>query len=131
MSREEDEIRQLIADAQQAQFDVPALMALHDEDAVVVNMAGRRVFGRPAFEAAMTQALASALQHVPTVMQVDRVQFLGPECALVFCTKTVHDHRPAADRTELPGRAGMTTYVVVRRRDGWRIACAQTTPLAG
>jgi uncharacterized protein (TIGR02246 family) len=93
-------------------------------------MAGRRLFGRPAFEEAMQQALASPLQHVPTATVVDRVRFLTPDCAVVSCTKTVYDHRSAADRDDLPGRVGVMTYVVLRKGDGWVIASAQTTPLA-
>lgn len=128
---DEGEIRQLIADAQERQFDVTELMKLHDDDAVIVNMAGRRVFGKGAFEEAMRQALSSALRHVPTVTVVDRVRFLTPDCAVVSCTKTVHDQRQASDKTALPGSVGMMTCVVVRKRDGWVIASAQTTPLAG
>jgi uncharacterized protein (TIGR02246 family) len=131
MSPQEAEIRQLIADAQKYQFDVPQLMKLHDDEVVIVNMAGRRLFGKAAFEEAMKQALSSALQHVPTVTEIDRVHILAPGCAVVSCTKTVHDQRPAGDRTPLPGSVGMMTCVVVRRGDAWVIASAQTTPLAG
>jgi uncharacterized protein (TIGR02246 family) len=130
MSPQEAQVRRLVADAQEYQFDVAELMKLHDDDAVIVNMAGRRLFGRPAFEEAMQQALASPLQHVPTATVVDRVRFLTPDCAVVSCTKTVYDHRSADDRDDLPGRVGVMTYVVVRKGDGWVIASAQTTPLA-
>ena len=44
MSPEETEIRRLVAAAQQHQFNVDELMQLHDDDAVVINMAGRRLF---------------------------------------------------------------------------------------
>lgn len=131
MTPAEAEIRQLIADAQTHQFDVAQLMKLHDDEVVVVNMAGRRLFGKAAFADAMTQALSTALRHVPTVTQVDRVHFLGPACAAVSCTKTVHDERSAAERTTLPGSVGMLTCVVVRKDDRWVIASAQTTPVAG
>jgi uncharacterized protein (TIGR02246 family) len=130
MSPQEVEIRQLVAAAQARQFDVAPLMVLHDDEAVVVNMAGRRVFGKPAFEAAMQQALSSALRQVPTTTEVDRVRFLTPDCAVVSCTKTVHDQRAADDTPPLPGRVGLMTYVVVRRERGWVIASAQTTPLS-
>jgi uncharacterized protein (TIGR02246 family) len=131
LSPQEAEIRQLIADAQKHQFDVTELMKLHDDDAVIINMAGRRLFGWKAFEEAMKQALSSPLQHVPTVTDIDRVHFLTPSCAVVSCTKTVHDHRPAAQKTALPGSVGMMTYVVVQKASRWLIASAQTTPLAG
>jgi uncharacterized protein (TIGR02246 family) len=130
MSPQEVEIRQLVAAAQAHQFDVAGLMALHDDEAVVINMVGRRVFGKPAFEAVMQQALSSALRQVPTTTEIDRVRFLTPDCALVSCTKTVHDQRAQAEAQPLPGRVGLMTYVVVRRDQGWVIASAQTTPLA-
>ncbi|KQY88936.1 SgcJ/EcaC family oxidoreductase [Pelomonas sp. Root1444] len=130
MSPQEAQIHQLVADAQKYQFDVAELMKLHVDDAVIVNMAGRRLFGKQAFEAAMSQALASPLQHVSTATVVDRVRFLTHDCALVSCTKTVHDHRAVGDQSALPGRVGVMTYVVVRQGGGWAIASAQTTPLA-
>lgn len=130
MSPQEAQIHQLVADAQKYQFDVAELMKLHVDDAVIVNMAGRRLFGKQAFEAAMSQALASPLQHVPTTTVIDSVRFVTPDCAVVSCTKTVHDQRADADRSALPGRIGMMTYVVVRQGGGWVIASAQTTPLA-
>lgn len=129
MSPEETEIRRLIADAQQHQFNVAELMELHDDDAVVINMAGRRLFGKPAFREAMEQALASSLQHVPTVTEIDRVHFVAPGCAVASCTKTVHDQRPQAEQTALPGSVGLLTYVLVQKQGRWVIASAQTTPL--
>jgi uncharacterized protein (TIGR02246 family) len=125
----EAEIRQLIADAQAHQFDVVKLLKLHDDEVVIVNIAGRRVFGKAAFADAMTQALSSPLQHVPATLAVERVQFLAPDCALVSCSKTVQDRRPAAERSALPGTVGATSYVVVRRGERWVIALAQTTAL--
>jgi uncharacterized protein (TIGR02246 family) len=130
MDAEEARIRRLVADAQKHQFDVAELMKLHRDDAVITNMAGRRVFGKQAFEEAMRQAMASPLQHVPAELEVDRVQFLAPDCAIAFCTKTVHDQRAAPDRTALPASVGMTSYVVVRQAGAWVIAAAQTTPLS-
>lgn len=130
MSPDEAQVRRLVADAQDHQFDVARLMALHDEDVVVVNMAGRRVFGRKAFAEAMEQAMASSLRHVPATVEIDRVHFLSRDCALVSCTKTVHDGRPAPDQSALPAGTGWLTYVVVRRASRWVIASAQTTPHA-
>jgi uncharacterized protein (TIGR02246 family) len=127
---EEAAIRRLVADAQKHQFDVAELMKLHHDDVVITNMAGRRVFGKQAFAEAMARAMASPLQHVPTDVDVDRVQFLSADCAIAFCTKTVHDQRPGADKTALPASVGMMSYVCVRQAGGWAIAAAQTTPVA-
>ncbi|MEU9899560.1 hypothetical protein ACIBCS_11145 [Streptomyces phaeochromogenes] len=52
-------IRELVARSQEAQTDPEVLPALHTSDLVLINLAGRRVFGREAFESAMTAALAS------------------------------------------------------------------------
>lgn len=131
MDAEEAAIRRLVAEAQKHQFDVAQLMALHDDDVVVTNMAGRRVVGKKAFADAMEKALSSALRHVPATTEVDSVRFLSPDCALVACTKTVHDERPAAEKTRLPASVGVMTYVVVRKGGRWVIASAQTTPVAG
>src|SRR5688572_16239936 len=98
MDAEEAAIRGLVADAQKHQFNVAQLMALHYDDVIVTNMAGRRVVGKKAFADAMETALSSALRHVPTTTEVDSVRFLSPDCAIVACTKTVHDERPAAER---------------------------------
>lgn len=127
---EESAIRQLIAQAQAHQFDLVELMKLHDDDVVITNMAGRRVFGKQAFSEAMGRALSSGLQHVHTTVEVDRVRFLSPDCAIVWCTKTVHDHRPTPEKNALPGSMGLMTCVVVKRGGHWLIASAQTTPVA-
>jgi hypothetical protein len=41
----------------------------------------------------------------------------------------VQDRR-AGDRAPLPAAEGVMTYVVVRSDHGWKIASAQTTPVA-
>lgn len=46
-------VRAVVEAAQESQSDVRALMALHTEDAVIVNLAGRRVRGRADFERVM------------------------------------------------------------------------------
>lgn len=61
-----------------------------------------------------------------TAVEVIEVRPITADVALVSCVKTVHDERPEADRTALPG-AGALSYVVVRTDAGWRISLAQTT----
>lgn len=122
------EIHQLVRQAQDFQFDPEPFLDLHTPDAVVVNIAGRRVLGRDALGEAMRAALASPLQDVVTTAEVHDIRPLAPGVALVSCTKRVEDAR--ADRTtELP-TVGSLTYVVVRSDGRWRIASAQTTPVA-
>ncbi|ARQ67902.1 SgcJ/EcaC family oxidoreductase [Streptomyces marincola] len=127
---EERRIRDLIARSEAAQTDAAALPKLHTDDAVIVNVAGRRLFGRESFASAMAEALASPLAHVRTALDIDDIRFAGPDVAIVSLTKTIHDERPGADdRSALP-LTGVMTCVLRREGDDWRIALAQTTPVA-
>ena len=58
---EQDElaIRQLVDDVQANQFDVEPFLALHTDDAIIVNFGGRRVAGKDALRQAMTAALGT------------------------------------------------------------------------
>ena len=127
----DEEIRALVQAAHAAQSDVDALMRLHTESVSIINFGGRRLFGRDTFRGAMVQALSSDLRDVPTSVTVDRIELLADRAAVVSCTKTVHDQRGPNNHARLPGTLGMLTYVVVKGAAGWRIASAQTTPVAG
>ena len=52
-----DEIVELIATAARHQSDPDEFLALHTDEVVIVNIAGRRVIGREDFAAAMRSAL--------------------------------------------------------------------------
>lgn len=130
-STADEEIRALVQAAHAAQSDVDALMRLHTESVSIVNFGGRRLFGRETFREAMVQAMSSNLRDVPTSVTVDRIELLSDGAAVVSCTKAVHDQRGPSEHTRLPGAIGMLTYVVVKGAAGWRIASAQTTPVAG
>ncbi|MEU9955905.1 SgcJ/EcaC family oxidoreductase [Streptomyces sp. NPDC050982] len=127
---DERRIRELVARSQEAQTDAEVLPALHTSDLVLINLAGRRVFGREAFASAMTAALASPLRDVRTTLEVDDIRFVRPDVAIVSLTKTVHDERPDTQGPSgFPARGAMT-YVLTRDEDeDWHIALAQTTPI--
>jgi uncharacterized protein (TIGR02246 family) len=123
-------IRRTVAEAQAHQGDVEAFMALHTAEAIIVNIAGRRVLGSDAIRVALRQALATPLAQVITTTEVDDIRFVRPDVAIVSCTKHVHDRRSAANDGQaapMPTHARLT-YVMVREADRWRIASAQTTP---
>ena len=122
-----NDINDLVAAAVRHQSEVEPFLALHTEDVVIVNIAGRRVLGRQELEAAMRGALAGSLADVTTTVDVEDIRFLRPDVALVSCTKRVHDARSAGG-DELPARGAMS-YIVTDSGDGWRIALAQTTPM--
>ncbi|GAA1107739.1 SgcJ/EcaC family oxidoreductase [Nocardiopsis composta] len=127
---DEARIRELVARSQQAQNDPEVLPELHTSDAVIINIAGRRLFGREAFASAMAEALSSPLKDVRTTLEVKDVRFAAPDVAVVSLVKTVHDERPGAQGgSPLPAEGAMS-YVLTRDGDDWRIALAQTTPIA-
>lgn len=127
-STDEREIRDLVARADQAQSDAVVLPELHTDEMVIVNIAGRRLFGREAFTQAMSAALGSALKDVRTSVDVLDIRALTTDAVLVSCLKTVHDNRPDAEPGALPA-TGALTYVALRTAAGWRLALAQTTPI--
>ncbi|WP_232663542.1 YybH family protein [Pseudonocardia sp. TRM90224] len=123
-------IRQTVEEAQRFQSDVEPFIALHTEDAIIVNIAGRRVLGRANIRDAMRSALATPLANVLTTTEVVDIRFPTPDVAVVSCNKHVSDQRTPESATELPTRANLA-YVMVRNGDAWRIASAQTTPVVG
>jgi uncharacterized protein (TIGR02246 family) len=125
-------VRRVVTDAQRLQNDVDGFTGLLTDDVAIVNFGGRRVQGRGAVRAAMEQALASPLADVTTTQEVHDVRFPRSDVAVVDCVKFVHDARdPATTEGEPPLRdRGMLTFVLVEQPAGWRIAVAQTTPVA-
>jgi uncharacterized protein (TIGR02246 family) len=125
-------IRSLVAEAQATQLDVEPFVALHEPGGIVVNVAGRRVLGRDALQAAMEQALATPLRQVLTTADIDDIRFVRPDVAIVSCSKHLDDRRDGSSDDSpvtFPPEARLT-YVVVENGDHWRIALAQTTPIA-
>jgi uncharacterized protein (TIGR02246 family) len=120
-------IRQTVADAGKHQNDTEPFTALHTADAIIVNIAGRRVLGRDAIHEAMAKALETPLAQVRTTVEIEDIRFATPDVAIVSCVKYVSDER-AEPRAGLPGK-GSLVYVLVREPDAWRIASAQTTPI--
>jgi uncharacterized protein (TIGR02246 family) len=121
-------IRALVDEAEAHQLDPDPFLALHTDDAIVVNFGGRRVLGRAALEDAMRGALASPLAKVLTTFDVHDIRFVRPDVAIVSATKHVSDERGTDDTF---ASQGSTSFVVVDDGGTWRIALAQTTPIAG
>ncbi|GAB2823881.1 hypothetical protein GCM10022221_22480 [Actinocorallia aurea] len=121
-------IRQVVAEAERHQNDLEPFLALHTAETIIVNIAGRRVLGRDALRQAMEAALASPLAQVRTRQEIVDVSFAAPGVAIVSCVKHVSDEREGGGG--LPS-SGSLTYVLVEEQGAWRIASAQTTPIAG
>ena len=79
----------------------------------------------------MEQALASPLARVVTSTEIHDIRFLRPDVAVVSCTKHVSDERAADDAPDRLPSKGSLTYGVIHEDGQWRIALAQTTPVAG
>lgn len=126
---DEQRIRELVARSQEALLDPDVLPALHTANLVIVNIAGRRLFGREAFASAMAEALSSPLKDIRTSLEIDDIRFTTPDVAVVSLTKTVHNERSEAEGSSEPPSVGVMTYVLTRQGDDWRIALAQTTPV--
>lgn len=122
------EIRQLVDRLQATQSDIEPFLALHTPAAVIVNFGGRRVLGKADIHRAMQAALTSPLAQVTTTAEVDDIRYVRPDVAVVSCTKHVSDHRDPAHTVTTTGRL---TYLVVEEGGEWRVALAQTTPVAG
>ncbi|WP_433161935.1 SgcJ/EcaC family oxidoreductase [Kribbella sp. CA-247076] len=127
-TEDEQAIHELVQQADKAQSDADLLPELHTAEMVIVNIAGRRLFGREAFTEAMAAALGSGLKNVRTSVEIVDLRALTADVVLVSCVKTVYDERPDADPGALPA-TGALTYAVLRTSTGWRLALAQTTPI--
>jgi len=124
----EAEIRRFVDAAVEHQSDVDPFLALHSDDIVLVNLAGRRVIGKEALGAAMTEGLKSRMANVMTHNEVLDITFIDADTAVVSCLKRITDENPDAEEGSFPAEANLT-YVVTRRGGGWLIALAQTTPI--
>lgn len=127
MDDSDQELVELVNAAQANQSDVEPFLALHTSEAVIVNFGGRRVLGARELRSVMEAALASPLADVTTSAEVHDIRYLRPDVALISCTKHVTDAR--SDGGDLDSQ-GALSYVAVRDDDTWRIALAQTTPIA-
>jgi uncharacterized protein (TIGR02246 family) len=124
----EGAIRRLVGALQASQSDVEPFLALHTRGAIVVNFGGRRVLGRDDLWRAMESALASPLAAVTTTAEIHDIRFVRPDVAIVSCTKHVTDARDASEKF---ATLGSLSYLVVEEDGEWRVALAQTTPVAG
>jgi uncharacterized protein (TIGR02246 family) len=125
-------IRRTVADAEKYQIDPDPFVALHTADAIIVNIAGRRVFGRDSIYEAMKNALATPLAKVLTKTEIEDIRFASSDVAIVSCVKHVSDERDASPNTSRSARLpskGALTYVMVKEQNAWRIAAALTTPI--
>ena len=124
----EAEIHRLVAAAVEHQSNVEPFLALHTDEIVLVNLAGRRVIGKAALGTAMTEGLKTRKAKVMTHSEVVDITFIDADAAVVSCLKHITDENRDAQQRSIPAEASLT-YVVKREGATWLIALAQTTPI--
>jgi uncharacterized protein (TIGR02246 family) len=127
MKTDLDQIRELVANAEKLQLDPDAFIPLHTPDVVLVNIAGRRVFGRDTLDGIYREALRSPLAQVITHNELVDVRFVRPDVAIASVVKHVTDQRESG--ADFPARGHLTYLVTKDPGEGWRIALAHTTPV--
>jgi uncharacterized protein (TIGR02246 family) len=120
-------IRKVVSDLEAQQSDLDGFTQLLTHDAVLINIAGRRVRGRDQIYAAMKAGLATPMAQVLTRHEIEDVRLLRPDVALVSCNKYVDDQR-GEGHPVMPAEARMT-LVLLKDQDTWLAASLQTTPL--
>ncbi|ADD42609.1 SgcJ/EcaC family oxidoreductase [Stackebrandtia nassauensis] len=129
MNTEIEAIHRTFAEYQEHQTEPEPFLAMHRDETIVVNIAGRRVLGKEALAQAMTAALASPLAQVRTTLDIEDVRFVREDVALVSAIKNVHDERDEKDEADagFPS-TGALTLLLSKEEGQWRVALAQTTP---
>ncbi len=128
--REEEvqSINQLIADAERFQNDPDKYSQLHTEDAIIVNVAGRRIIGRDAFYQVMKEAVKTTLVDVPTKTDIKNITFIRSDVAIVSCLKLIADNRDIREKDKFEeGSKANQTFVATKEHGNWSIAMAQST----
>lgn len=118
-SRDEDTIRQMVADAirQLNQGDVTAIRAFWDEDADYVGIDGQFIRNRQAMEVFFAQLLkAGAGTETATI---ERVRFLRSDLAIVDGSWTLTDAK-GKDGKALPVIRGRGCEIVQKKKGHWR-----------
>ncbi|KAB8184762.1 SgcJ/EcaC family oxidoreductase [Nonomuraea phyllanthi] len=119
MNADIEAIEQVVRDAEELQSDVDGFTGLLTDEVSLINFTGIRLRGRDQVRKVMAQALRTPLKDVLTKNELLDITFLRPDVALAALTKHVND-----------GRTGALTFVLVKDEGAWRIALAQTTPVA-
>lgn len=108
----------------QWQRNADAFLALFAPDAVWTNPVGRRLTGFDEIARFTREGLAAAPPDVFATYTVERVNFLGPDVAIV----NVRSRAVTAERMPIPGEPeGAKLYVLTRHRKDWLFAAAHNT----
>ena len=108
----------------QWQRNADAFLALFAPDAVWTNPVGRRLTGLAEIAPFTRQGLAASPPDMFATYEVEHVNFLGPDVAVV----NVRSRAVTADRTPIPGEPdGAKLYVLVRHKKDWLLAAGHNT----
>jgi uncharacterized protein (TIGR02246 family) len=127
-SLDERAIKQLVADAERFQNDAEAFAGLLTEDITLINFTGIRLIGRDEVYRVMKQAVASSLARILTKQEVEYINFLRPDVAIMTGIKSI-----VADADDLDfvskGEQARLTFVLVKHDNEWLISHIQNTPI--
>jgi uncharacterized protein (TIGR02246 family) len=113
-----------VVENSQWQRNADAFLALFAPDAVWTNPVGRRLAGLEEISRFTRQGLASSPPDVFATYEVEHVNFLGDDVAVV----NVRSRAVTADRAPIPGEPdGAKLYVLVRHNKDWLLAAGHNT----
>jgi len=104
--------------------DLHAYAALYSKNAGYVSRAGMLLHGRAEIEQHHATAFAGALRNTRLSLKARRISFLTPMVALVHADVELNKPESEAHTT-----LAITTFVVARVDEGWRICAAHTTEI--
>jgi uncharacterized protein (TIGR02246 family) len=102
--------------------DLHAYAALYVRNASYVSRAGMLLNGRAEIEQHHAIAFAGALRNSRLSLKARRISFLTPVVALVHADVELNQPESETHTTR-----AITTFVVARVDEGWRICAAHTT----
>jgi uncharacterized protein (TIGR02246 family) len=121
--KEVQAIHEIVAAAETHQNEPEEFCRLLTEEVSIINVAGRRIFGRDAFYKTMKDAMKTHLGEVITRNEIVKINFLHPDVALVSCYKHFVDKGTLKEEAS---KASLN-FVMVKENRKWMIASAQST----
>jgi len=123
-SSNEAEVRQLLENREKAweKQDLVGLVASFSEDSDYLDSTGVITTGRAAIEARYREIFASArYKNSRSIQKIIKIRFIRYDTAVVWAEWTLSGLR-SSDDLPLPDRKGISTLVIVKKENDWKIA---------
>jgi uncharacterized protein (TIGR02246 family) len=109
--------------------DLHAFAALFEPDASLISPTGTWWHGREEIERELTALHKSMLKNSRMSGMIEDIRMIRPDVALVEGIGEDDTGIIGADGRKIPAGHAVFTYVLVKQRDGWRIASYHLTLL--